>query len=702
MTMRFLPYIWPVLCLFACTAPTATDTNHMEHAHTNALVHETSPYLLQHAHNPVNWYPWNDSALAKAQAENKLIVVSVGYAACHWCHVMEHESFEDSTVAEVMNEHYVSIKVDREERPDIDQIYMTAVQLMTQRGGWPMNVVCLPDGRPIWGGTYFPKENWIDALLQLKDLWANKPGDAFRYAESLTDGIKRAEEIISVKNPQPFAAEDLEAVLEPWRASLDLRLGGRGQAPKFPIPNNWEFLTRVAQYGDEPHVQEAVDITLKKMAWGGIYDQLGGGFARYSVDPYWKVPHFEKMTYDNGQLVSLYADAYRRDPQPLYKEVVYQTLEFNDREMTSPEGGFYSSLDADSEGEEGKFYVWTKAEIYALLGEDAAWFGDYYGVTERGNWEHRNNVLIIDQTKEAYAESLGWSVEEFDEKLQSAKAKLFEARAERIRPGLDDKILTSWNALMLKGYVDAYIAFDEPAFLETALRNAHFIEDKLRNGDQLFRNYKEGRATINAFLDDYALLADAYLHLYRATADPHWLNQARGLIDYTFLHFYSGESQMFYYTSDLDPKLIARKMEVMDNVIPASNSVLANTLFELGHLFGEKRYLRTAEQMLQNVRADMPKYGSGYSNWGLLLLKYLHPYREVVVAGPHSHAFLRELTQHDVPNALFVAASEAQAGQLPLLEDRFVEGETRIYVCENNVCQLPVTTVEAALKQLQP
>lgn len=672
-----------------------------QHKFTNDLIHETSPYLLQHAHNPVNWMAWGEKALDKAKKENKPILVSIGYAACHWCHVMEHESFEDSTVAALMNEKFVCIKVDREERPDVDQIYMDAVQLMTGSGGWPLNCIALPDGRPIWGGTYFPKTNWMNALEQISELWENKPDEAYGYAERLTSAVQKMDAIVPVTDAPDFVEADLEEILEPWRKTFDMDEGGRKGAPKFPIPNNWMFLMRVDHFKKDPTIGPAVDLTLKKLAWGGIYDQVGGGFARYSVDQFWKVPHFEKMTYDNGQLVSLYSEAYQRKQDPLYKRVVYETLEYTAREMTSPEGGIYSSLDADSEGEEGKFYVWTKADIDQALGADAAWFNEYYQVTEGGNWEHGNNVLIMKQSPEDFAAKQGMSTEELLKKLKTAKKTLFDLRSKRIRPGLDDKVLTSWNALMMKGYVDAYRAFGEQSFLDAALRNANFIETKLRDGNRLNRNYKDGRATINAFLDDYALLAEAYIDLYEATLDPVWLTRARGLADYAIMHFFDQAQQMFFYTSDEDPALIARKKELMDNVIPGSNSVMANVLFDLGHYFDEASYHDLSKRMLQNIKKDMPRYGSGYSNWGMLMLKHLNPYYEVVIAGPKAKDFARKMDGYYLPNVLLVAATKEKPGQLPLLEYRFLENQTRVYVCQNKVCQLPVDAVEEAVQQMK-
>lgn len=699
-TIAFLIAMFSLL-FSACSSQHKPSEDNMDHKYTNALAKESSPYLLQHAHNPVNWYPWGDEALQKAKDENKLIIISVGYAACHWCHVMEHESFEDTTVAQLMNDNFVSIKVDREERPDIDQIYMTAVQLMTGQGGWPLNCIAMPDGRPIWGGTYFPKANWMDALTQLASLWRDRPEEAIKYAENLTNGINNVEDIIPSKDTGAFTWDIMDEVVETWKPTLDMKWGGRDRAPKFPIPNNWDFLMRIAHFQGDKKVEQSVDLTLRKMAYGGIYDQVGGGFARYSVDAYWKVPHFEKMTYDNGQLVSLYSKAYQNNPDPLFKRIVFETLEYTDREMTSPEGGFYSSLDADSEGEEGKFYVWTKAEIDSVLGADSEWLSEYYGVTDRGNWEHGNNILMVQTSPAEFAEKKGWAEAELLDKLEVAKEKLFTARAVKIRPGLDDKILTSWNALMLKGYADAYLAFGEEHFLKVATRNALFIEKNLRDGHRLNRNYKEGRASINAFLDDYALLADAYLTLYRATLEPAWLERAKGLVDYTLEHFFSEEKKMFFYTSDQDPALIARKMEVTDNVIPASNSVLANVLFDMSHLFDEKNYRAISTQMLHNIKNDMSRYGSGYSNWGILMLKHLKPYYEVVIAGTEAEAKARKFDQHYLPNVLLVAAKKEKKEQLPLLEYRFVEGATRIYVCRNMACQLPVDEVAKALEQME-
>jgi uncharacterized protein len=667
----------------------------------NHLIHESSPYLLQHAYNPVDWHPWGDMALDKAHRENKLIIISVGYAACHWCHVMEHESFENADVAAVMNEFFVSIKVDREERPDIDQIYMDAVQLMTGSGGWPLNCVCLPDGRPIWGGTYFQKRQWIDVLDQLAEFWRRSPDEARGYAERLTDAVRKMDEIVPVAVHKPFSLDFLESILKPWRGTFDLKWGGYGRTPKFPMPNNWQFLLRESHFSGNAEQQAALAVTLERMAWGGIYDQLGGGFARYSVDGIWKVPHFEKMTYDNGQLISLYAEAHLKQPDPLYERVVAQTFAWMEREMLSPEGGWYSSLDADSEGVEGKFYVWTKAEIDALLGNDSGWYCAYYQVVEQGNWEHGNNILMMGQSPAAFAAARGLSEEALLHRVAAANAILLQARDPRIRPGLDDKVLASWNALMLKGCVDAFRAFGDASYHAAALRNAHFIADHLMVEGRLMRNFKTGKASIPAFLDDHALVAEAFVALYQITFDQQWLTLAQALVEQVIAHFYNAETQLFFFTSDQDPALITRKMELMDNVIPASNSVMANVLFDLGHLLSRNDYVERAERMLQNVQGDMPRYGGGYSNWGLLMLKFLRPFLEVVVTGPDALAYAAQIQKTYLPNQVIAAATTPEDQSLSLLDDRFVDGQTLIYVCVNSACQLPVSDVESAIKLMR-
>ena len=671
-----------------------------EHAHTNALIHESSPYLLEHAHNPVNWYPWGEEALEKARKENKPIIVSVGYAACHWCHVMERESFSDTAVANYMNEHFVAIKVDREERPDVDQVYMQAAHLLTGNGGWPLNAFALPDGRPFYAGTYFPKEQWLQVLEQLNRAYHQKHEQVVEQAEMLTQGI-RAEELVEAKPDAEatFNKTTYQETYENWQPYIDYKLGGYSHAPKFPLPTGWEYLLQYHYLTGNEQALEAVITTLDQMAMGGIYDQIGGGFARYSTDKYWKVPHFEKMLYDNGQLVSLYAHAYQLTGKPLYKEVITETLAFLEREMTHPSGGFYASLNADSEGEEGKFYVWEQEEIESLFDEPTAkLLSDYFEVKKRGNWEHGKNILLRKKTKEAFAQEHGMTVEELNKLLDQAKEKLLQERGNRIRPSTDDKILTSWNALMLKGYVDAFHATGNPDYLETARRNARFLDQHMLKEDgSLWRNYKEGKSSIRAFLDDYALLSDAYIALYQATFEQEWLQKAKAITDYALAHFYDEESGLFYYTSDKSQALIARKREMTDNVIPASNSVMAHNLYRLGEYFYNSSYRDKATVMLNQVAEKVPEGGPYYANWARLMGMMTYGPFEIAIMGEEALAKGQQMQQHYLPTALFMGGDEEH---LPLLENKGVEEGTLIYVCRNKTCKLPVKEVDAAMKQV--
>ena len=668
--------------------------------YTNKLIEETSPYLLQHAHNPVNWYPWGEEAFAKAKAENKLLIISIGYSACHWCHVMEHESFEDDSASAVMNDRFVCVKVDREERPDVDQIYMNAVQLMSGRGGWPLNCIALPDGRPIWGGTYFRRDQWITQITQLADFYQSQPEKAFDYAAKLTQGIQQSE-LVSLNTDEPeFTKSQLEQVYSSWEQQFDSVEGGPDRAPKFPIPNNYQFLLRYAHLSEHTAALSHVKLTLDKIAYGGIYDHLGGGIARYATDKLWKVPHFEKMLYDNGQIVSLYSEAYQKFKDEDYKTLVYGTLAFIERELKSDEGAFYSALDADSEGEEGKFYVWKKKELETLLGEDYPLFSAYYNVNSIGYWEHDTYILLRKDDDAKLAKQFNISVEELTLKIGRAKSVLMKERATRIRPGLDDKSLTSWNGLMLKGYVDAFLTFGNQHFLDVALANANFILDKqLRKDGGLNHSYKNGRSTINGYLEDYAFVIDAFLKLYEATFDERWLSEANALMAYSIEHFYDNDSRMFFFTSDEDPALIARKMEVNDNVIPASNSVMACNLFSLSHHYDRPDYKEMSEKMLNNIIDKVAAYPSGYSNWLNLLLNYVYPFYEVAIVGKKAEDFTVPLHDVYVPNKLLCGAKKES--KLPLLENRYSKGQTRIFVCQNKVCQMPTEELEKALELMK-
>jgi uncharacterized protein len=671
-----------------------------EHMFTNQLIHESSPYLLQHAHNPVDWYPWSEAALAKAKAENKLLIISIGYAACHWCHVMEHESFEDTTVAKFMNDNFISIKVDREERPDIDQVYMNAVQLLKGSGGWPLNVIALPDGRPLYGGTYFPKESWISMLSQVLDFTVKNPEKAEEQAKSLTDGVNKSEIILEKTENTDYTINDLTAIFSIWKNDIDTVNGGSNRAPKFPLPIGYQFLLHYNYLTKDNDALNAVTLTLNKMADGGIYDQVGGGFARYSTDSIWKVPHFEKMIYDNSQLVSLYSCGYQATKNPFYKTLVYETLEFIERELTSKEGAFYSSIDADSEGEEGKFYVWSKAELERISGKDADVIAEYYSVINTGNWENGNNILYKTNSDKRIAEKFKITPEELQQKIDSAKKLILEERSKRIRPTLDDKIITSWNALMLKGYVDAYRVFNEPEFLESAIKNAEFILQNVQKPDLcLDRNYKNGKSSINGFLDDYAFTIDAFISLYQATFDEKWLLEAEKLTAYSLAHFFDEESGMFFYTSDIDPDLVARKMEIADNVIPSSNSQMAKNLFLLGQYLYKDDYILKSKQMLNNVKQAAMRSGVYYANWDILMAWFIsEPYLITIVGDDHLSK-REKFDTYYLPN-VFLSGGKTE-GSLELLKGKKIAGQTTIYACQNRVCDRPETEVEDVIIQIR-
>ena len=676
-----------------------------DHTYTNALINESSPYLLQHAHNPVNWYAWNDESLELAKKENKLILISVGYAACHWCHVMEHESFEDTTVANIMNQHFINIKVDREERPDVDQIYMNAVQLMTGRGGWPLNCIALPDGRPLWGGTYFPKDNWINTLEQIATLYREDPAKAEEYASNLTEGIKQSDLIAMNNAESSFTIDELDQIVSNWVKQIDTEMGGRKGAPKFPIPNNFQFLLRYAKQTNNSNILDYVNTSLTKMAYGGIFDQVGGGFARYSVDAKWHIPHFEKMLYDNGQLVSLYANAYLATKNPLYKDIVYRTTTFIERELMNDNGAFYSSLDADSDNEkgeleEGAFYVWKKEELQLLIKDDFNLFSDYYNISDNWKWEHETYNLHRTKSDKEISKQHGLTEEALAEKVDNWQDLLLKTRENKSRPRLDDKTLTSWNALMLKGYIDAYRVFDDEHFLERALKNARFllhIQSKEDGG--LYRNYKNKKSTINAYLEDYATVVDAFINLYEVTLDEKWLQSAKQLTNYCFDHFFDDKSNMFFFTSDEDKGLIARKIDIDDNVIPSSNSIMANNLFKLGHYFANKQYSATAKQMLHNVKDRAIKYGAGASNWSLLYTNLLGNFYEIAIVGKDANQKLKEVNKKYIPNKLIVGS--IKESNLPLLKYKYNEDQTTIYVCIDGACQLPVNETEKAFEQIQ-
>jgi len=690
------------IILISCKGENAKKKT--QHKYTNALIKETSPYLLQHAHNPVDWHAWNDATLEKAKTENKLMLISVGYSSCHWCHVMEHESFEDSLVAQVMNTNYINIKVDREERPDVDQVYINAVQLMKGSAGWPLNVVALPDGRPIWGDTYLPKEQWVTVLNQISKLYKENPNALIEQAENIQNGINSIA-IVAVNNDAPvFEKQFIENAVNNWSKTFDNTFGGTTGAPKFMMPNNYHFLLRYAYQTNNSTLLDFVNLTLKKMAYGGIYDHIAGGFSRYSTDGKWHIPHFEKMLYDNAQLVSLYSDAYLLTKDTLYKDIVTETLQFIKNEMTTPENAFYASFDADSfntEGhlEEGAFYVWQKEALKIALKEDFSLFSDYYNINDYGFWEKDNYVLIRNNGDATILKKHNITKQQLHEKKANWKVALAGIRNKRPKPRMDDKALTSWNGLMLKAYVDAYRVFKDKNYLNSAEENAVFLSSKvLRPDGGLNHTYKENESKINGYLEDYATVIEAFIALYEVTLNDKWLITARDLTQYTFNHFYDEKSNMFFYTSNEDASLVSRNIVYHDNVIPSSNSIMAKNLFKLQHYFDNKTFEKTAMRMLNNVKPEMLKYPTAFSNWFDLMLNYTNPFYEVVVAGNKANEKISEINHYYIPNKLI--AGSTTENDLPLLKNRYNPEQTLIYVCVNKTCKLPVSEVKKAVTLL--
>lgn len=666
------------------------------------LLTSTSPYLREHADNPVDWYEWGPEALEKAKSENKPLIISIGYASCHWCHVMEKESFMDTAVARLMNENFVSVKIDREQRPDIDQIYIHAAQLITGSAGWPLNAFALPDGKPFYAGTYFPKDRWMSLLNQINDAYKTEKSAVIRQAEDVTRGIT-TEPLLSDSTDSVFSVTraGYRSSFENWRGNFDDVFGGQRGAPKFPMPAIWESLLQLHVLTDEPAALKIVKTTLDHMACGGIYDQLGGGFSRYTTDNAWKVPHFEKMLYDNAQLVSLYSHAFQLTKDPMYKAVVIETLEFIKREMTDNSGGFYSSLNADSEGEEGRYYTWTRNEVEALLGEaTSTLFCDYYQVTDSGNWEDGRNILIEHVRDVGFASRVNMTEDEWVQMKEAAKDKLFTARMQRTPPSTDTKVITSWNALMLIAYLDAYAATSDENYLRSALANAEFIiNNMVTEGGGVLRNYSDGKKEIDGFLDDYANLSLAFIKLYQHTFEIRWLEQAKSIVDFTVENFRDAETGFFFYTSDLSEDLVARKKEMSDGDMPSSNSVMAEVLLLLGEFYQDPAYRLLAETMLNQVAA---MYGGSsgvfYSNWARVSAVAAWRPFEVAILGDDALAKNHDMQKHYNPLALF---SGGRRENLPLLENKLVEGKTIIYVCRDRVCKIPVEDVQQALKQLK-
>ncbi len=682
----------------------------------NRLARETSPYLLQHKDNPVDWYPWGEEALAKARKEDKPVLLSVGYSACHWCHVMERESFEDAATARLMNEHFVNIKVDREERPDIDSIYMSAVQAMTQHGGWPMTVFMTPDGAPFYAGTYFPPRpargmpSFLQVLTSLADAYTNRRDDVMSSAENVREYLQTATGAAIPRSGETGETGILDAAAGSLLSQLDDRFGGFGGAPKFPQPMNLEVLLRYHYRTGDRAALSGVERTLQSMAAGGIYDQLGGGFARYSVDAYWLVPHFEKMLYDNALLVHIYLETYQATGNVFYRRIAGETIDYVLRDMTSPEGGFYAAEDADSEGEEGKFYVWTPEEIQeALDPEDARLAARYWDVTERGNFEGKN-ILNVPRPPEAVASEFRLSTEELSERISNIRQTLLARREERVRPGRDEKILAAWNGLMLKSLAFAARVTGNEEYRRAAEKNANFLLEKLLVDSRLRRSYKDGQARFNGYLEDYAMVADGLVALYEATFEKRWLEEANSLAESIVELFWEEERGTFYDTPADHEKLVTRPRDIYDNASPSGTSVATDVLLRLALFLDKDEYRAIAETVLEDLAGGMERLPGGFGR--LLTAKDFadaRPYEVAIVGNPEgedTQALVDAVYARYLPNKVVAGRSEDDeeaADLVPLLADRPVrEGRATAYVCVQYACQTPTTDPEELLRQLSP
>ncbi len=691
--VKIIFFSFLVVTILSCNN---TKAQKKEHKFTNSLIGETSPYLLQHAHNPVNWNAWSNTALENAKKENKLVLVSIGYSSCHWCHVMEKESFEDEEVAKIMNANFVNIKVDREERPDVDQVYMTALQLIKGNGGWPLNVITLPNGKPIYGGTYHSKEQWIKVLEKVSSLYKDDPKKANEYADMVSQGIQEANLITPSTNYKSLTKEVVNKSVENWKKLWDTKKGGDQGQQKFMLPSNLNFLLDYAILTGDKEAENHIKNTLNKIAFGGIYDFVGGGFYRYSTDPNWKVPHFEKMLYDNAQLLSVFSKAYGAYREPIYKEVVYKTIEFLERDMKNPSGAYYAAIDADSEGEEGKYYVWKKEELENILGSEFDVFQSYFSIQPKNIWEHKNYVLHRDITDAEFCTTNKIT----NSNLQISKDKwqnlLLTERTKRIAPRLDDKIITSWNALLISGFIDAYNAFGDTSFLDMATNTLNSIKKYSLKENELRHSYKTNSKQYKGFLEDYTFLVDASLNLYSASLDTKYLDLANSLNTKAMVRFNDEASGMYRFNENKD--LIAQIIKTNDGVIPSPNAVMAYNLLRLGHLNYDKTFLDKSKSMLSAMLPMITPNASSYAKWNSVFLHTTYTYYEIAVVGAKAQSLTQELHRKYIPNTLITGSSTESS--LPLFEGRYVSDGTYIYVCRDNSCKLPVTTAEEALKQL--
>ncbi|MBM3225234.1 MAG: thioredoxin domain-containing protein [Candidatus Tectomicrobia bacterium] len=691
----------------------------MSNQHSNRLIHETSPYLLQHAHNPVDWFPWCPEAFDKARRENKPVLLSIGYSACHWCHVMAHESFENERIAAVMNEHFVSIKVDREERPDLDHIYQNVVQMLSGQGGWPLTMFLTPEQEPFYGGTYFPPEDrygrpgFPRMLSAVAEAYHQRPDEVTKSIQQIRENLHKLSTFES--SPGSLSLDILTNAMRSLANNFDMVHGGFGTQPKFPNPSNLECFLRYWHFSGNENFLNMVKLALQKMAGGGIYDHLGGGFHRYSVDDRWRIPHFEKMLYDNAQLLPLYVNMYQITHDEQYAQVARETLAYLQREMLRPGGGFYATQDADSEGEEGKFFAWTKAEVDRLLGDASRLFCRYYDVTGTGNWEHGKNILHLTVSQEQLAKMFNQSLETTQASLEAAKATLFATREQRVKPFRDEKILTAWNGLMLSGIVQAYAVLGDAEALQAVRETIAFLQQHMWHDGRLLSVYKDGQAKFNAYLDDYALLTGALLDAFEVTAETSYFLSAQQLAQTMLEEFWDREAGGFFFTGESHETLIERTKSAYDQAMPAGMSIATRNLLRLYHYTGNPEYLQKAEQVLHVLRRHMEQQPFGVGSLLTVLDFYLQKPQEIVLIGvpgaPDTAAMLHAIHQQYLPNKMLVQldprAQAATLDALPLLRDVLagkgqVYGTATVYVCHNFTCSLPVTEPAALSALLAP
>lgn len=665
---------------------------------TNRLQHSRSPYLLQHANNPVDWFPWGKEALDKAKSENKLIIISIGYSSCHWCHVMERESFEDNEVASLMNQNFVNIKVDREERPDIDHIYMNAATLINGQGGWPLNAIALPNGQAVFAGTYFPKRNWMHTLNFFAKMYQTEPEKLLKQANEVSKSLKEIDFLTPPTEPTNLHSEILETQWSKWKNHIDELYGGRQGAPKFMMPNTYDYLMRYAYSSKRAEVKSYIENSLDKIALGGINDTVSGGFYRYSVDQRWHIPHFEKMLYDNAQLLSVYAQAFRWFKNDLYQDTIYQTFDWLQKEMKAQDGGYYSALDADSEGIEGKYYVWTLNELKQILGKDLQPFADYYQCKDYGNWENGNNHLHSDILLENYCKIHHLNLEETKAQFVKCRKLLHQNRSKRVRPGLDDKRITGWNALLLSGFVQSYWATKDEAFLNAAKELAEFFNNKLKKEDHLWHTFNKGEAYQEAYLSDYAPAIQAFIHLYQATFDETYLSQAKAWTEFVIDNFYDEQSHLFYLTGHHAEQLVHRPKEFSDNVISSSNSIFARCLWQIGMYYDREDLNDLALKMVQIMLKDITQNGPFYAEWTTLLWEIIHPHYEIVVTGNQASTKVSSLFAKEYLPQVLPIGSLLSNSDIPLLENKT---EPNIYVCRNRTCSAPTQNIGDILNKIR-